>query len=215
MNTADGGRGCAEPDSAPGAPDTSPVEEARLSYEAGREQGIREGRESEKNDQGAGLQEIDRKRMEQVAELGNRLAGERDQFLRTVEQEVVRLALAIAARILRREAQTDPLFLVGAVRVALGQLAATMQVRLCVPAEESALWAKTLAYIPNLKVKPTVVPDDCMRPGDCTIETEMGSVDLSLGAQLHHMETALLDGGLAAKSGAGGDTLPEEQEGEL
>ena len=71
--------------------------------------------------------------------LGNRLAGERDQFLRTIEQEVVRLALAIAARILRREAQTDPLFLVGAVRVALGQLAATMQVRLRVPAEESVL----------------------------------------------------------------------------
>ncbi|MGA7241756.1 MAG: FliH/SctL family protein [Terracidiphilus sp.] len=153
--------------------------------------------------------------MEQVVELGNRLAGERDQFLRTIEQEVVRLALAIAARILRREAQTDPLFLVGAVRVALGQLAATMQVRLRVPAEESVLWAKTLAHIPNLKVKPTVVPDDCMRPGDCAIETEMGSVDLSLGAQLHQVETALTDGALAAKSGASADTFPQEKGGEL
>ena len=40
---------------------------------------------------------------------------------------MVKLALAIAARILRREAQTDPLLLTGAVRVALGQLAATLR----------------------------------------------------------------------------------------
>jgi len=36
-----------------------------------------------------------------------------------VEHEVVKLALAVAARILRREAQMDPLLLTGAVRVAL------------------------------------------------------------------------------------------------
>ncbi len=36
----------------------------------------------------------------------------------------MKLALAVAARILRREAQMDPLLLTGAVRVALGQLAA-------------------------------------------------------------------------------------------
>ena len=47
---------------------------------------------------------------------------ERDRYLHAVEHEVVKLALAVAARILRREAQMDPLLLTGAVRVALGQL---------------------------------------------------------------------------------------------
>jgi len=34
----------------------------------------------------------------------------RDRFLEAVEHEVVELALAVAARILRREAQMDPCF---------------------------------------------------------------------------------------------------------
>ena len=58
----------------------------------------------------------------QAAELCESFAEERDRYLHAVEQEVVRLALAVAARILRREAQMDPLLLTGAVRVALGQL---------------------------------------------------------------------------------------------
>ena len=38
---------------------------------------------------------------------------ERDRYLQAVEHEVVELALAVAARILRREAQMDPLLLTG------------------------------------------------------------------------------------------------------
>ncbi len=209
---AEGCEGCgAESDSARAPLDLSAIEEARQNFEAGREQGIREGRESERNDQTARLQEIDRNRIEQVAQLGDQLARERDQFLQTVEQEVVGIALAIAARILRREAQTDPLFLTGAVRVALGQLAATMQIRLRVPAEESGLWIETLAHIPNLKVRPTVVPDECMGPGDCSIETEMGSVDLGLRAQLHQVENALFDRAPGTRSGADTETHLQEE----
>ena len=163
------------------------------SFEAGREQGIAEGRETERAEQRALLLEYDRKRCEQLAKLSDEFARERTCFLQTAEQEVVKLALSIAARILRREAQTDPLFLIGAVRVALGQLADTVQVRLHIPSAEAQLWAETLSHIPNLKVMPTLVPDDCMRIGDCSIETEMGSVDLGLRAQLQETERVLLD----------------------
>ena len=62
------------------------------------------------------------------------LPQERDRYLHAVEHEVVELALAVAARILRREAQMDPLLLTGAVRVALGQLSGSTEVRLRVPA---------------------------------------------------------------------------------
>lgn len=150
--------------------------------------------------------------MEQAANLTGQVQADREQFLIEVEPELVQLALAIAARILRREAQMDPLFLMGAVRVALGQLAATMQVRLRVPAAESSLWTETLAHIPNLKVKAIVIPDDTMQLGNCLIETEMGSVDLGLRAQIHQMELALLDGTLATQTDAAPDfRLPECQ----
>lgn len=163
------------------------------SFEAGREQGIAEGRDTERTEQRALLLEYEKKRIEQVAKLSEDFACERNRFLQTAEQEVVKLALSIAARILRREAQTDPLFLIGAVRVALGQLADTVQVRLHIPSSEAQLWTETLSHIPNLKIMPTVVPDDCMRIGDCSIETEMGSVDLGLRAQLQETERVLLD----------------------
>lgn len=172
---------------------TAGASQAKLSFEAGREQGIREGRETEALGQCASLREAEKKGAEQAAHLANQFAIERDRFLQTVEHEVVKLALAIAARILRREAQTDPLFLVGAVRVALGQLASTLQVRLRVPASDASLWAETLAHIPNLKIKPAVVPDEAMHGGECTIETDMGSVDIGLPSQLHQMEYALFD----------------------
>jgi flagellar assembly protein FliH len=81
----------------------------------------------------------------------------------------------------------------GAVRVALGQLARTLQVRLRVPASAASLWAETFEHLPNLKVKPLVVPDESMHAGDCAIETDMGSVDLGLPAQLHQIEWALFD----------------------
>ncbi len=68
----------------------------------------------------------------------------------------MKLALAVAARILRREAQMDPLLLTGAVRVALGQLAASSEVRLLVPPAKLDLWTETIALVPNLALKPVV-----------------------------------------------------------
>jgi flagellar assembly protein FliH len=173
------------------------VERDKSNFEAGREQGIREGREAEALRQCALLQEAEKQGAHQAAELANQFAVERDRFLETVEREVVKLALAIAARILRHEAQTDPLFLVGAVRVALGQLAATLQVRVRVPASDASLWSETLAHIPNLKVRPAVVADESMTEGNCAIETEMGSVDLGLASQLRQIESDLFDQTLA------------------
>jgi flagellar assembly protein FliH len=50
-----------------------------------------------------------------------------------------------------------------------------------------------MARLPNLNVRPIVVPDESMHDGDCIIETEMGSVDLGVAAQVHRMEAALFD----------------------
>jgi flagellar assembly protein FliH len=87
----------------------------------------------------------------------------------------------------------DPLLLTGAVRVALGQLSTSTQVRLKVPADELELWAETMAHIPNLTVKPVVIAGEGMRLGDCVMETELGSVDLGVRAQLGEIERGFFD----------------------
>jgi flagellar assembly protein FliH len=168
-------------------------EETRRSFDAGRERGCEEGRSAEREAQAPAVAADAERRRRQAADLVEKFSRERDHYLHAVEQEVVRLALAVAARILRREAQMDPLLLTGAVRVALGQLAATSEIRLRVPAREADLWRETIALLPNLAVKPLVVAEEGMSLGDCAIESKVGTVDLGMRAQLGEIERGFFD----------------------
>lgn len=169
------------------------AEETRKSFEAGRERGRQEGRQAEHEAQAAALTGAADQRTRQAAEMIEGFAQERDRFLHSVEHEVVELAVAVAARILRREAQMDPLLLTGAVRVALGQLSGSTQVKLRVPPAELDLWTEAMALLPNLALKPTVVAGEGMRLGDCVFETELGSVDLGIRSQLGEIERGFFD----------------------
>jgi flagellar assembly protein FliH len=169
------------------------AEEMHKSFEAGRERGKQEGRQAEREAQAAALAAAAQQRTRQAAELMERFQQGRDRFLEAVEHEVVELALAVAARILRREAQMDPLLLTGAVRVALGQLSGSTKVKLCVPPAELDLWTEAIALVPNLSLKPTVLAGEGMRLGDCIIETELGSVDLGIRSQLGEIERGFFD----------------------
>lgn len=169
------------------------AEETRKSFEAGRERGRQEGRQAEHEAQAAAMATAEQRKARQAAELIEKFAQERDRYLHAVEEEVVKLALAVAARILRREAQMDPLLLTGAVRVALGQLSGSTQVKLRVPPAELNLWTEAIGLVPNLAVKPRVEAGEGMRLGDCVIETGLGSVDLGIRAQLSEIERGFFD----------------------
>ena len=177
------------------------AEESRRSFESGRERGRLEGQKAEHDAHTASQAAAGQERTRQAAELIERFTQERERYLQNVEHEVVKLALAVAARILRREAQMDPLLLTGAVRVALGQLSGSTQVRLRVPAAELDLWTEAIALLPNLAVKPVVIAGEGMRLGDCMIETEMGSVDLGIRAQLGEIERGFFDRAGSSLSG--------------
>ena len=165
------------------------AEETRKSFAAGRERGRQEGIETGREVQKAEAE----RRKRQLGELVEKFAQERDRYLQAVEQEVVKLALAVAARILRREAQMDPLLLTGAVRVALGQLARSSEVRLRVPAAEVDLWTETIALVPHLTMKPEVLAEAGMRLGDCVVESKVGTVDLGIRSQLGEIERGFFD----------------------
>ena len=169
------------------------ADEVRRSFEAGRERGRQEGQQTERDTHVAAQKAAEAIQMRQRTEIVANFAQERDRYLHAVEREVVKLALAVAARILRREAQMDPLLLTGAVRVALGQLSDSTSVRLRVPAQDLSLWSESIALIPNLAVKPTVIAGEGMRLGDCIVETTMGSVDLGVRSQLGEIERGFFD----------------------
>ena len=176
------------------------TEKVRLAFAAGHERGVLDGRQMEREAHAAANQQSEAQRMQQVAKLIDQFAQERDGFLRAVEKEVVKLALAVAARILRREAQMDPLLLTGAVRVALGQLSGSTEAQVRVPPSELELWKDALALLPNLAIKPKVIAGEGMLLGDCVIETALGSVDLGIRSQLGEIERGFFDCAGASKT---------------
>jgi flagellar assembly protein FliH len=116
---------------------------------------------------------------------------QKDYFAR-VEAEVVQLALAIAGKILHREAQVDPMLVAAIVHLALGQLkegsAATIRVR----PEDANKWREHIAsQAMNVSVK--VTDDTELERGDCILETELGTVNFSLDAQLKEVERGFFD----------------------
>ena len=175
------------------------AERMRTAFATGRERGLLEGRQLERDAQAAACKRFEEQRKQQVAKLIGQFAQERDRYLHAVEREVVKLALAVAARILRREAQMDPLLLTGAVRVALGQLSGSTEARVRVPAAELDLWKAALALLPNLAVKPQIVAGEGMLLGDCVIETALGSVDLGIRSQLGEIERGFFDSATRCK----------------
>ncbi len=157
--------------------------------EAARREGLEQGKAITAGDQ-AGW------RKQCAASLASSLddfRARRDEYLAQVEQEVVRLALAVAERILHREAQMDPLLLSGAVRVALGQLADSTSVRLRVPAAQKEMWDEMLRLMPGLPLRPELVGDPDLDVCDASLETSLGRVDLGVRAQIAEIERGFFD----------------------
>jgi flagellar assembly protein FliH len=154
-----------------------------------RREAFEKGREAARGEQAAW-------RQQSTAELAAALEGfrtERDQYLARAEHEVVRLALAIAERVLHREAQMDPLLLSGAVRVALGQLADSTEVKLRVPTAQREMWVEMLRLMPALPLRPEVVGDADLEAPEAVLETGLGTLDLGVRAQIAEIERGFFD----------------------
>lgn len=173
--------------------------------EAARREAAERGRESSEAEQKAWREQ----RSAQLASALDEFRAQRDQYLARVEHEVVRLALAIAARVLHREVQMDPLLLSGAVRVALGQLAESTEVRLRVPADQREMWEEMLRLMPGLPLRPEVAADAELNEGEAILETRLGTVDLGIRAQIAEIERGFFD--LLEVRSRAGDAAPAKQ----
>ncbi len=189
------------PASAPAAPAEDPTEEAveELSVtltEAGFLHRLAQERaagfaEAESALRQASQQRSDREAARIAAAIAHFEQTRKDYFAR-VETEVVQLALTIAGKILHRESQVDPLLVAALVQIALSQLregaAATIRLR----PEDTTRWQKHFAAA-GLSVEVKIMEDAGLTSGDCLLETEMGTVNFSLNAQLKELERGFLD----------------------
>lgn len=127
-----------------------------------------------------------------IAHAVEQFAEERRSYFARVETELVRLALSIAARILHREAQVDPLLTAALVRVAIEKMRDGSSVRVRVASRDAAAWrARLEAKIAGSDVE--VVEDEHLGPQECVLETRLGSVEFGMEAQLKEIERGFFD----------------------
>ena len=116
---------------------------------------------------------------------------ERAKYFAGVEAEVVKLALAIAARVMHREAKLDPLLLAGVVRVALEKVAEGSSTVLRVPVDEVEMWRQVFSESRDSSLQ--VEGDELLDAGDCVLDTNIGEVELGVSAQLEEIERGFFD----------------------
>jgi len=165
---------------------TPDPELVRQLEEAAREEGRREGLLRARQDY---EQALGRER-QAVAAAVRGFQAEQRRYHERIEAEVVRLAMSIARRILRREAQVDSLLLAGAVRVALEQLPREA-VGLRVAPAAAERWRAYFARETELTPAPEIVADAALTEPDCVLESKLGQVKMSLEGQLLEIERGL------------------------
>ncbi len=116
---------------------------------------------------------------------------EKQRYFSDVEQEVVKLSLAIAERVLRRESEMDPTLLAAAARVALEQVADSSEAVLRVSVDEVDRWSEVF---PPPAAKGMVIEGDKEMPrGECMLKTRSGTVQLGVRAQLQEIERGFFE----------------------
>lgn len=129
---------------------------------------------------------------EKIRQAIERFHAEQANYFSRVEVEVVQLVLAVAAKILHREAQVDSMLVAALVRVAIDKLHDGSSVTVRVPPAEGARWRAFLEHPVNAATI-AVVEDTQLSSGDCILETELGSANFSIEAQMKEIERGFFD----------------------
>lgn len=181
----------------PAARDHAELEDAiRSAAEAARQEGSRigerEGRIAARTEMEAESNAALLRERERLVEAVHQFRVAKERYFADVEQEVVKLALAIAGRVLHREAQLDPLLLAGVVRVALEKMADRSGVVLRVAGPDVEAW-EGIFRTTEASERPRVTEDARLDRGECVLETKMGTVELGVQVQLQEIEKGFFD----------------------
>jgi len=156
------------------------------------ERKIQEARQAGYTEGEAAARQQVRALVEQLAHALDSLAALRPRLRKEAEADLVRLSMAVARRILRRELSVDPAAIQGLVQVALERLQGQEACRVRVhPSLEPALREALARLAAGSSLE--VVPDAGRMPGDLIFETPRGDLDASVETQLQEIERGLTD----------------------
>lgn len=127
------------------------------------------------------------------------VASDTEQLVRGLEVQVVELALAIAEKVIAREARIDREIVLNVVRSALSEVHDVTELRIRVNPDDVPLletrWQEMLPR--SVAERSELVPDILVERGGVLVETRIGYVDSQLKTRLNQVVTtfqAVLDG---------------------
>jgi len=181
-----GGREAARAQSVADTPEVAPAGADCL--RDARQAGFREGEAASRT---AAQNEI-RPLIERLAGTIDELAALRPRLREQAESDLVRLAVAIARRVVRRELTIDPQAISGLVKAALEQISAGERIRVRVhPQDEGTVRSFLVAAGRAASIE--VAGDAALERGSAILETERGNLDASAETQLAEIERGLAD----------------------
>jgi flagellar assembly protein FliH len=119
-------------------------------------------------------------------------AAQRESYFARAEAEIVQLAVAIAAKILHREAQVDPMLVATLVRMAIEKMREGSSVNVRVGVGEGSRWKQCFA-VQGKGACVQVIEDAELSDHDCMVETELGTANFGLDTQLKEVEQGFFD----------------------
>jgi flagellar assembly protein FliH len=159
-------------------------EEKKAARDQGHQQGLAAGAQQEAAKWSEALSRLARS----IEEMSKSKA----RFRAEVEEDAVKLALAIARKVLNRELASDPEALAGLARVALDKLNVRELQRVRVhPTDAPAIDRLLTASSGPKRVE--VIGDKTLERGAAIFETERGTLDASVTTQLSEIERGLAD----------------------
>ena len=122
------------------------------------------------------------------------LASPLEQLADDIEDELVKLSIAIAKQIVRRELKTEPGQVIGVVKEALSALpAAGQSIRLHLHPEDAKLIEETMLANAN-EGKWVVIDNPVIQRGGCRIETESSNVDATIESRVAAIAARIMGG---------------------
>lgn len=118
--------------------------------------------------------------------------AEQAQYFARIESEVVQLALSIAAKVLHREAQVDPMLVAALVHIAIDKMSQASAVTIRVGEGLAASWKRAFPANPD-GAAIDIIEDASLNSNDVIVETELGTTNFGLDAQLKEVERGFCD----------------------
>ncbi len=160
-----------------------------IALERGRQEGRNEAQQAAQ-ERIAAIAASEHARINEAMESFDQAASE---YYGKVEVELVHLALGIAKKILHREAQVDRMLVAALVKVAISNLKTGSKITVRVRPEDVPAWKSYFERDGDSRFELEVVGDGQLAAGDCVVQSELGTADLGIDAQLKEVERGLFD----------------------